>query len=219
MPRHPLHCRQCNIPFYSRSGRLQHEQKHKENNNSDESYGDHTVVNDDEIQDQTLRIDHSKVQNELLNRYLKHSMVLETQHNISKTSVNEIFSLVHDTLKFISSNFDQETGELILKCMPNVDVLLNEKNRDDEIANRSFDCKPEESSWSGHKVYHLPLKGLLTMLFKKKTIVDLIDSTCDRQSERGIYCDIIDGSVIRNSEFFTKYKDALQFILYLDECF
>jgi hypothetical protein len=58
------------------------------------------------------------------------------------------------------------------------------------IAAKFFDCKPELKLYGGHKVYYLPLAGLLKTLFKNKSNVDWIDSSMQRQSARGQYNDL-----------------------------
>lgn len=239
-------CRYCQLPFCTRSGRYKHEQKHsRDNHNSNvtqcavrDSFDGQSNMMDSEHDNMmndsyemfggqsmtddimtTTSMNHTKIQNELLDKFLKHAMVSETQHKVPRTSIDETFRLIYESIKSIATNFDAETEANIVNCIPNISILLNDKKRDEEIARRFFECHPEEATYADQKIYYLPLKGLLAALFNKKKNLDWIDLAADRASEPGIYNDICDGSVVRESHFFQKYKDALQFILYLDECY
>jgi hypothetical protein len=104
-----------------------------------------------------------------------------------------------------------------LNCIPNYGLLQKHK-RDAVFVEDMFHIKPKSFDINGQTCYRITVQDAVSQLLSHKEIVEWIDTTDDRQSKDGVIRDIMDGSVYRNHDLFSKYKNSLIFLLYLDEC-
>lgn len=213
----------CNYFVETRKGRLLHESKHFVNTipevvtqEDNDTFDCSSNSQDADIRNDSCNNQITDIQKKRTERLLNLAIELEVQHGIPTVAIDKILKTFVDDQKYISKELQDD---MILRSLPNTSILLNDKKRNEEIAEMFFDTHPLEAKYAGQKIYYLSLSGLLQSLFKKKSNVEWIDTTSQRQSDQEQYHDLCDGSVIRTSKFFNTYKDAIQLILYMDECF